>query len=84
MRDRFDEINEKAKFIVIDEEYREVWKRKKRRRRFFDETDTPDIQLLPQDKLRVDTFISILDSLDVELNKRLSCYTYISMNCLDS
>jgi hypothetical protein len=79
MRDRFDEIEEKAKSMVIYDEYREIGKRKKRRRRFFDEEDTgtSDIQLLPRDKFRVDTFITILDSLDVELNKRLSSYTYL-------
>src|ERR1043165_5164055 len=79
MRTSFDNIEEKAKSMVIQDEYREVGRRTKRRRQFFDEKDldTPDIQLLPRDKFRVETFFTILDSLDVELNKRLSSSTYL-------
>ena len=39
----------------------------------FEEEGSPDIQQLQQDKFRVVIFI--LDSLNVELNKRLSSYT---------
>jgi len=44
LRDRFDEKEEKAKSYVEIQEYKEATKHTKRRKRFFNESSTPDIQ----------------------------------------
>ena len=77
LRERFDEMEEKAKSYVDIEEYREATKRTKRRKRFYDETSTSDTELTARDRFRVDVFYSIVDCLVVELRKRMSAYSAV-------
>jgi len=74
LRDRFDEKEEKAKSYVEIQEYKEATKRTKRRKRFFDESSTPDTELTARDQFRVDVFCRIVDCLVAELRKRMEAY----------
>jgi len=77
LRDRFDEKEEKAKSYVEIQEYKVATKRTKRRKRFFDESNTPDTTnwLTARDQFRADVFYRIVDCFVVELRKRMGAYS---------
>ena len=53
-------------------------KRMKKRKRFFDETDSDETDLSPRKKFRVNTYNSVLDCLSNELHKRACAYDEIT------
>ena len=50
----------------------------KKRKRFFDETDSDETDLSPRKKFRVNTYNSVLDCLSNELHKRACAYDEIT------
>jgi len=69
---------EKAKSYVEIQEYKEATKRTKRRKRFFDESSTPDTELTARDQLRVDVFYCIVHCLVApDLRKRMGAYSAV-------
>jgi len=74
LREQFDTIEEKAQSLAMEDTYAETKSRVKKRKRFMDESQTPETHLEPRDNFRIQVFNCILDSISVELQKRVSSY----------
>ena len=77
LRNNFDEMEQTAKCYIDNAEYKEITSRKRARKVFFDDSATPDTstELSPRDKFRIECFNPILDSLAIELRKRVAAYS---------
>lgn len=72
-REKFDEIEEKAIKISVAEEFEDEIKRKKKRKLRADESEE-GLRITGREKLRVSTFLVIVDRLLCELRKRREAY----------
>ena len=78
LRTRFEEFEAKGKKLSECDQYAEEGKRvRKRNRRYEEPGSVPELLQTPADKFRTGTFLVIIDSLDAELQKRLSAYAII-------
>jgi len=73
-------VEESAKGFVADSEYKENTRRKQRRKTFFDEADSvvnssEVVSLTAREQFRISSFNVVLDSLAVELRKRLEAFS---------
>lgn len=73
-REQFDVVEEAAKSFAIEDTYAETKTRVRKRKRFIDESTTPETHLEPRDNFRIQIFNCILDSISVEIQKRMRCY----------
>ena len=80
LRETFDDVEETAKGFVADSEYKENTRRKQRRKTFFDEAESvvnssEVVLLTAREQFRISSCNVVLDSLAVELRKRLEAYS---------
>lgn len=79
LRETFDDVEETAKRFVTHTEYKQDTSRKRKRKNFFDDgnsiSPTDTVQLTAREQFRISSFYVILDSLTVELRKRLEAYS---------
>ena len=79
LRTRFEEFEAEGKKLSECNQYAEEGKRvRKRNRRYEEPGSVPELLQTPADKFRTGTFLVIIDSLDAELQKRLSAYAIIA------
>eukprot|EP00733_Pompholyxophrys_punicea_P001067 Pompholyxophrys_punicea_v1_NODE_454_length_1917_cov_181.552872.p2 type:complete len:100 gc:universal NODE_454_length_1917_cov_181.552872:415-116(-) len=80
LRDQFDHHEKHTRKFCLDNEYEEVEKRiKKRSTKHYARYDgtAKEVVLVGRDNFRVTVFISIVDSLTVEIAKRADSYTVL-------
>jgi hypothetical protein len=81
LRETFDDVEATAKRFVTHTEYKQDTSRKRKRKQFFGVNDgngispTDTVQLTAREQFRISSFNVILDSLTVELRKRLEAYS---------
>lgn len=78
LRDKFEEIESKAKLRLPDVDYKGVNSRQVVRRRQINDGLAAECSLSPRDKFRVETFLHIVDVLKTNLMKRTIAYEQIS------
>ncbi|XP_022178978.1 uncharacterized protein LOC111039694 [Myzus persicae] len=78
LRNNFDLYEQKGFEKCGIKEYKDISSRKKKRKLAFGETRDAEAKLTPRDKFRSQIYISIMDSLIFELNKRMSAYEEIN------
>ena len=80
MREKFDTIELKSKDKLPGIDYKSATKRKPKKKRQFDESQSADDDelLLPRDKFRMKSFIPIIDALETNLKKRAVAYEEIA------
>lgn len=78
MREDFDALEDEAKSMQPDAEYKTS--RKRKRRRMDNDGSAPDVgeEMIPREKFRTLTFIPILDKLYSNLTRRAEVYTYLA------
>ncbi|XP_050065343.1 zinc finger MYM-type protein 1-like [Aphis gossypii] len=78
LRNNFDLYEKKGFEKCGIKEYKDISSRKKKRKLVFGESQDTEAQLSPREKFRSQIFITIMDSLIFELNKRASAYEEIN------
>ena len=74
LRNRFDDIEQRAIDMSGTSEYVSVAARRRKRTRRFDEGQAADIILQGIDKIRIETFIVIINHLVSSLRRRIDAY----------
>jgi hypothetical protein len=67
VRDDFDKIEQEAKLLTDNEQYKDATSRKKCRKRKFDETNENEIILNGRDAFRTNVYNVICDTINSEL-----------------
>ena len=83
LRGRFDEFEQSAIEMCGIPSYRDEEKRKRSRKRLFDEMDTSDSDMedtisSPREDFKINTFLPIIDKLNTELRTRMEAYISLS------
>lgn len=74
--DNFDEFEKKAILRAQIKEYKTTISRKKKRTIPYDESRQDDVQLTGRNHFRINTYLTIIDKLNNELQKRREAYKY--------
>jgi hypothetical protein len=77
VRDYFDKIEQEAKLLTDNEQYKDATSRKKFRRRKFDESNENEIILNGRDAFRTNFHNVICDTVNSELLRRSDVYSNI-------
>ena len=77
-RDSFEEFEEKGKQLSTVQTYESETKRRKKRKRHFDESPGQEVEVSARETFRDNVYLVIMDTLDVELTERREAYVHIN------